>query len=78
MNSKIASSTIVTGLAKKVGETKPPKVAIDQTTTNNTKKLTPNSHFAEAETGSKGAQRRAAADLRTEGGTAFDAVAEAG
>ena len=50
-------------LARKVGETKPPRVTMDQITTKSTKKPVPSTHFIAGLTGSSGAMRR----LRTAG-----------
>ncbi|GGH67476.1 hypothetical protein GCM10010975_37310 [Comamonas phosphati] len=49
---------MVMGLARKVGETKPPSVTMAQTTTNSTKKPVPSSHFIAGLTGSSGTMRR--------------------
>ena len=49
---------MVTGLARKVGDTKPPSVKKDQTATNTTKKLNPSIQRARRLTGSSGASPR--------------------
>ena len=58
VKSSTPSLTIVTGLARKVGETKPPSVKKAQTTTKSTKKPRPSSQRARALTGSSGASAR--------------------
>src|SRR5690606_33609052 len=58
VNSSQPSLTIVMGLARKVGDTKPPSVNAAQTATNRMKKPTPSSQRARALTGSRGTRRR--------------------
>ena len=56
VNSSTPSLSMVSGLARKVGETKPPKVTADQISTNTTKKPVPSTHLAVGLTGSSGAR----------------------
>src|SRR5256885_16293822 len=58
VNSSTPSRAMVMGLARKVGETKPPSVTAAQTRKNSTKKATPSTHLAVGLTGSSGAMRR--------------------
>src|SRR5690606_34261229 len=58
VNSSQPSLTMVMGLARKVGDTKPPRVKAAQTATNRMKKPTPSTQRARALTGSRGTRRR--------------------
>src|SRR5690606_7683974 len=63
----------VIGLARKVGDTKPPSVAMPHTTTKSTKKPSPSSVRADALMGSSGANTR-----RRTGGAGSGDAARAG
>ena len=58
VNRSHPSWTIVTGLARKVGDTKPPSVNTAHVATNSTKKATPSTHLVRVLTGSSGRSRR--------------------
>ena len=58
VSSSQPSSSMVSGLARNVFETKPPKVANDQAQTNRTKKEMPSTIRAEDEIGASGFKRQ--------------------